>query len=101
MADWTEAVSDHIGGKKSPKEIEHVSVEKAKSGGHIITHHHKNHPPEKHVTKTDKEMLAHMAASVGSGAPVSGDPTESAQAATPAAQPAPTSGAPAVAPVAQ
>ncbi len=98
------AAADHMGGKPAPKELSHVTVKRAKSGGHIITHHHKNHPPDEHVAKNDKDMLAHVMASIGSGAPASGDPADAEGAPDAAAAPtaAPTAGPTAnAAPIAQ
>lgn len=110
MSDTYAEVSEHLGGKSAPKELSHVTVKRAKSGGHIITHHHKNHPHDEHVAKNDKDMLAHVMASIGSGAPASGDPADAEAApdaaatagAAPAPAPAPAAGAAAVpAPISQ
>lgn len=103
MSDTYADVSEHLGGKPAPKELSHVTVKRAKSGGHIITHHHKNHPPDEHVAKNDKDMLAHVMQSIGSGAPASGDPADAAAAPDAAAGAAPAAGAaaPAAGPIAQ
>ena len=100
---WQHAASQSMGGKedKPKKELSHIETKKAKNGGYIHTHHHTrpdHHPAEEHISADDAAMQAHMMASMGDGAPPSGDPTDGASAgapdpAAPAAAAAPAAGA--------
>lgn len=62
-----------LGGEHKPKkEIHKMTIEKAKTGGHIITHEHthpSHHPDEKHVTKGDDELSQHVMANMGTPNP--------------------------------
>ena len=70
---WNKNAGAKAAGKsKAPKkELSHVSVKKGASGGHVITHHHKDpmeHPDETHVTPDDAAMMQHMQAQMGNDA---------------------------------
>lgn len=70
---WNKSAGAKASGKsKGPKkELSHVSVKKGASGGHVITHHHKDpmeHPDETHVTPNDAAMMAHMQGAMGNDA---------------------------------
>ncbi len=72
MAGWNKSAGSKAAGKSksSKKEVSHVTVKKGASGGHVITHHHKDmeHPDETHVTPDDASMMAHMQATMGNDA---------------------------------
>ena len=58
--------------KAGPKEIREISIEKAKNGGHTVTHRFHNNGPGYHEAETHvfgegqgKEMLAHVAKHMG------------------------------------
>jgi hypothetical protein len=73
MMAWNKSAGAKAAGKsKAPKkELSHVSVKKGASGGHVITHHHKDpmeHPDETHVTPDDAAMMQHMQATMGNDA---------------------------------
>lgn len=59
------AVMSALGGASAApkKEIKHIITSKSANGGHIhehVHHHSEHHPNEKHTTKGDDEMAAHM-----------------------------------------
>lgn len=60
------------GGKRKPHS---VHVRRGKSGGYIATHHHADGGSEEHVLRNKKQMLSHMADSLGDQ-PQSGTPPE-------------------------
>lgn len=55
--------------KKPKKELEHLRIEKAENGGHIVSHHFAGfeHEPESHVFAKDEgpEMMDHVAKHMG------------------------------------
>jgi len=84
-----------VGEDKPKKEIDHIRVRKAKSGGHVVEHHHTapgHHKMEEHVMPHMNALQAHMQANMGPDAPMGGDGGAAAMAA-----PAPEGAAPAAA----
>lgn len=98
-----DAVVEALGGheKKPAKEIDHIRIRKAKSGGHIIEHHHTHpdhHPKEEHVTRGDDQLAEHTLSAMGTPNPGeaeadAGTPEAAPSAAAPAGSGAPMPGA--------
>jgi hypothetical protein len=69
-----EATKEALGGSehsKPKKEVKEMHIKKAANGGHVITHHHTSgeHEPETHTTKTDDELMDHVAQHMGTPNP--------------------------------
>jgi hypothetical protein len=93
--------SEH--GEKPKKEIDHIKSYKSDTKGDVIhEHHHKHpehHPVEKHTTRGDDEMAAHMMQNMGTPNPGEAEADAGTPDAAPAASPDASApqGAPAVA----
>ena len=91
-----DSVKEELGGKKETppkKEVKHMHITKAANGGHVITHTHthpEHHPDETHTTKTDDELMDHVAQNMGTPNPgeAEADPAGGAAAAGAGALPA-------------
>ena len=68
-----EAAKATLGGashKPGKKEVKEMHIKKAANGGHVITHHHSGgEEPETHTTKTDDELMDHVAQHMGTPNP--------------------------------
>lgn len=93
---------DKVPGMKTPrkpkKEIDHIKIRKAKSGGHIVEHHHTSpadHKMEEHVMPNMDALHAHMEDTMGTPNPgeAEADQGQSGIPAAPAAPAAPAMGA--------
>ena len=56
-------------GERVKKEIDHIRVERAKNGGHVVTHHHRHfaHEPETHVfgPGEHEKLMSHLVKHLG------------------------------------
>jgi hypothetical protein len=58
-----EGAAEELAGTQKPKkEIDHIKIRKAKSGGHIVTHKHTHpmHPDEEHVVSNMEALHDHL-----------------------------------------
>jgi hypothetical protein len=97
MSDVMNELKHSLSGEhEKPKKVVHkMHIEKAKSGGHIITHEHTHpahHPDEKHVTKGDDELASHVLQNMGTPNPGEAE-ADAGQSGIPAGGAAPTPGA--------
>jgi hypothetical protein len=82
-------VASHMGGgdRKPAKEVDHIKSYKSKTKGDTIHEHHhthpEHHPMEKHTTRGDDEMAAHMMANLGTPNPGEGQDASAAPATPP------------------